>query len=114
MTGESFHVSQTPARFMAEPDVLYDLDAAASLAGATRRAFLFYCKWGLIRPVELRPWGVWRFTEEAIRTARLGEELRARLGVSLAAVRLILSLMQEVEELRRRVEALERGWARPG
>lgn len=75
----------------------YPLDIAARCAGTTRSTFLMYCRWGIIRPVLVPPYGVVGFTEEAIKWVRLGERLRVEHGINAAGVRLILSLLKAIE-----------------
>jgi len=45
----------------------------------------------------------WRFTGEALRRARLALRLERDLEINLAGVALALELMEEIEQLRRRV-----------
>ena len=45
----------------------------------------------------------WRFTGEALRRARLALRLERDLEINLAGVALALELMEELEQLRRRV-----------
>jgi chaperone modulatory protein CbpM len=45
----------------------------------------------------------WRFTGEALRRARLALRLERELEINLAGVALALELMEEIEQLRRRV-----------
>jgi DNA-binding transcriptional MerR regulator len=86
--------------FQPKPNVLYSLDAAAHLAGVSRRSVLIYCRAGLVRPVFLPPYGVMEFTEEAIHTVRRIEHLRAVHGVDLAWLKTVFDLLDEVDRLR--------------
>jgi len=86
--------------FQPKPNVLYSLDAAAHLAGVSRRSILIYCRAGLIRPVVLPPHGVMEFTEEAIYTVRQIEHLRTVNGPDLAWLKTMFDLLDEVERLR--------------
>ena len=45
----------------------------------------------------------WRFTGDALRRARLALRLERELEINLAGVALALELMEEIEQLRRRV-----------
>jgi chaperone modulatory protein CbpM len=45
----------------------------------------------------------WRFTGEALRRARLALRLERDLEINLAGVALALELLEEIEQLRRRV-----------
>jgi chaperone modulatory protein CbpM len=67
---------------------------------------------------EIRPQGephFWRFTGEQMRRARVASRLQGDLGINLAGVALALQLLDEIEELRERLEALSvDNWDRPG
>lgn len=86
--------------FQPNPDVLYNLDAAAHLAGVPRRSILIYCRAGLVRPVFQPPYGVMEFTEETIHTIRRIEHLRTAHGIDLAWLKSMFDLLDEVERLR--------------
>jgi|GEM_PF-467792 len=86
--------------FQPEPNVLYSLDAAAHLAGVSRRSILIYCRAGLVRPVVQAPYGVIEFTEEAIYTVRQIEHLRTVHRLDLASLKTMFDLLDEVERLR--------------
>ncbi len=92
--------------FQPKPNVLYSLDAAAHLAGVSRRSILIYCRAGLVRPVIQPPYGVMEFTEEAIYTARQIEHWRTAHGLDLKWVKTIFNLLDEVERLRAEVRFL--------
>src|SRR5690242_6553679 len=56
----------------------------------------------------------WRFTGEQMRRARMASRLQGDLGINLAGVALALQLLDEIEELRERLEALGGDdWNRP-
>jgi len=86
--------------FQPKPNILYSLDETAHLAGVPRRSILIYCRAGLIRPVVQPPYGVMKFTEEAIYTMRRIEHLRTVHGLDLAWIKVIFDLLDEVEHLR--------------
>jgi len=92
--------------FQPKSNVFYNLDAAARLAGVTRRSLLIYCRAGLIRPVVQPPYGVMEFTEETIYTVRRIEQLRAVHAYSLAWIKTLFDLLEEVEHLRAEVRFL--------
>ena len=89
--------------FQPKPNVRYTLDAAAHLAGVSRRSILIYCRAGLVRPVVQPPYGVMEFTEEAIHTMRQIEHLRTVHHVDLAMLKAMFALLDEVEQLRAEV-----------
>lgn len=86
--------------FQPTPNVLYSLDAAAHLAGVSRRSILIYCRAGLVRPIIQPPHGVMEFTEEAIHTLRQIEHLRSVHDIDLAMLKTMFDLLDEVERLR--------------
>ena len=92
--------------FQPKPNVLYNLDVAAHLAGITRRSVLVYCRAGLVQPVFQEPYGVMSFTEEAILTLRRIDRMRAVHGISMAWIKTMFDLIAEVEYLRAEVRFL--------
>ena len=48
----------------------------------------------------------WRFTGEQMRRARMAARLQGDLGINLAGVAVALQLLDEIEELRERLEAI--------
>jgi chaperone modulatory protein CbpM len=57
----------------------------------------------------------WRFTGEQMRRARMASRLQGDLGINLAGVALALQLLDEIAELRERLDALGGDdWNRPG
>jgi DNA-binding transcriptional MerR regulator len=92
--------------FQAHPDVLYSLDAAAHLAGVTRRSVLIYCRAGLVRPAFQPPYGMMVFTEEAIHALRRIEYMRAVHGVGVAWIKAMFDLLDEVDRLQAEIRFL--------
>jgi DNA-binding transcriptional MerR regulator len=92
--------------FQPLPNMLYSLDAAAHLAGVSRRTILIYCRAGLVRPIFQPPYGVMAFTEEAIHAVRRIEYVRAAHGIGAAWTGALLDLLCEVERLRAEVRFL--------
>ena len=95
--------------FQPDPNVLYSLDAAAHLAGVSRRSFLIYCRAGLVRPVFQPPYGVMEFTEDAIYTVRRMEHLRTVHRSDLAWLNTVSKLLNEVERLRAELRFFRNG-----
>ncbi|MBV8141391.1 MAG: MerR family transcriptional regulator [Verrucomicrobia bacterium] len=85
-----------------EPGVqtVYTIEVAAQLAQVPRRLIVLYYKHGLLSPVTDPAGSGWYFDDEAIRTVRRIEYLRAKCGLNLAGVKLVIGLMDEVERLR--------------
>lgn len=92
--------------FQPKPNVFYSLDAAAHLAGVSRRSVLLYCRAGLVQPVFQPPYGVMEFTEETIFNVRRIEHLRTVHGLDVDVIKLLLGLLAEVERLRAEVRFL--------
>ena len=92
--------------FEPSPDLLYNLDAAAHLAGVTRRTILIYCRFQLIHSVTDPNYGALLFDEAAIHAIRKMEQVRASCGISIQGLKLVTTLLEEVEQLRNEVEFL--------
>ena len=86
--------------FQPKPNVCYNLEMTAHLAGVPRRSILIYCRAGLVRPVVQPPYGVLEFTEEAIYTVRRIECLRTGHDRDLTWLKTMFELLDEVERLR--------------
>ncbi len=95
--------------FLPKPNILYSLDAAAHLAGVSRRSILVYCRAGLVHPVIQPPEEVLEFSEEAIRTVRQVEYMRTVQGFDLVWIKTIFDLLDEVKRLRDEVRFLRNG-----
>ena len=86
--------------FQPRPNELYSLEAAAHIAGVSRRSLLVYCRAGLVRSVLQSPYGVMTFTEEAIHAVRRIEQVRRVHGPDLALLKALFDLLNEVGQLR--------------
>jgi DNA-binding transcriptional MerR regulator len=100
--------SLTLELFQPKPNVLYSLDATAHLSGVSRRSILIYYRTGLIQPVFQPPYGVMKFTEEAIYTIRQIDRLRSVHGLDLTWLKTMFDLCNEVERLRTEVRFLRK------
>ena len=87
-------------RFEADPQVVYTIDTVSHLAHVPRRVILTYYKHGLVSPVADPQEGGYYFNGEAIRALQQIEQLCTRYGINLTGARLILDLMNEVQQLR--------------
>ena len=94
--------------FQPDPDILYNLAAAARLAGVSRRSILMYCRAGLIQPVLQPPYGIMAFTEDTIRTIRRIEQLRSIHGINVHWIKTMFDLLDEVARLRAEVRFLRK------
>ncbi|MFN2309068.1 MAG: chaperone modulator CbpM [Gammaproteobacteria bacterium] len=67
---------------------------------------------GILEPQGHEP-TAWRFDPRALDRARTGLRLQRELGVNLAGAALVLDLLDELRELRRRAARLERQLTNP-
>ena len=81
-----------------ETRTYHTLEVVVGLTGLSPQSILHYQEQGLIAPVFVRE-GAGRFDDEALRTLRRIEHLRAHYEMSLRGLRLTLRLLQEVEQL---------------
>jgi DNA-binding transcriptional MerR regulator len=79
---------------------VYSIEVAAQLAQVPRRLIVLYYKHGLILPVSDPARSGWYFDDEAIRVVRRIEYLRSTRGLNLAGIKLVMTLLEEVERLR--------------
>ena len=86
--------------YEAGAEAIYTLDEISDLTGVSRRTILLCSRAGLVSPVDEPETAGWRFDQEAVRTLRRIEHLRASCGANLSGIKLILGLMDEVEQLR--------------
>jgi len=89
-----------------EASVFYSIETAARLAHVSRRLIAVYCRQGLVAPVMDPDSGGWQFNDEAIRRLRQIEALRTVCGMNLAAIAIILDLMEEMDRLRQELRFL--------
>ena len=94
--------------FEPDPDAVYTIEAVEHLVHVPRRMIAVYCKHGLLSPVVDPACGGYYFNDEAIRTLRRIEYLRADCGINLVGIKMILRLTNEVESLRAEVSFLRR------
>ena len=90
-----------PSEYAEDPDSAYTIDVIAALAGVEVTTVVRYHEQGFLRPVQ--PGGsrdLLLFDADGLRQLRRVEHLRATCGVNEAGLRLILALLEEVEQLR--------------
>lgn len=86
----------------------YTLETVARLTQVSRHRVAVYCRHGLITPVADPAEQGWSFDAAAVRTIRQLEQFRQLCGVNVIGARLMLHMMQEIEELRRELHFLRR------
>lgn len=92
-----------------EPNLLYSIEITARLAHVSRRRIAVYCREGLISPVKDVALGNWQFNGAAIRTLRCIETMRVDCGMNPIAIRMIVELMREVEQLQQKIRFMRSG-----
>ena len=89
--------------FTPQPDAVYPIDTIAHLAGVPRHTVLLCCRHRLISPREDPEYGGYRFDVGTIQTLQRVDYLYRECGINFTGVRMILGLMDEVEQLRERL-----------
>ena len=79
---------------------VYTIEVAAQMAQVPRRLIVLYYKHGLVAAVTDPAGAGWYFDDEAVRIVRRIEYLRSTCGLNLAGIKLVMSLINEVERLR--------------
>lgn len=92
--------------FEPTPDTLYTLETVAHFGHVSKRQIAIYYKHGLLSPISDPAKNGYMFDAEALRTLRQIEYLRSMCGDDLVGISMILKLAQEVEQLRRHLEAV--------
>jgi DNA-binding transcriptional MerR regulator len=86
-------------------EATYSLDVIAELSGVTPQTILQYTERGLISPVaDTGPRG-FQFDEKTLRTLRRIENLLTTCEMNMDGLKLMLDLMDEVEQLREDLRA---------
>ena len=80
-----------------DADATYQLDIVAKLTGISSQTILHYQEQGLIRGKDL--------DDEAVHTLRRIEHLKQTCEANLSGLKLILDLMNEVEQLKTALRA---------
>ncbi len=95
---------------MATPDgdrPVYMISVAAELAGMHPQTLRIYEQRGLIEP-KRSPKGTRLFSQEDVERLRRIQELTSELGMNLAGVERVFELEDELSQVRRRMDRLER------
>ena len=85
--------------FEPDPEATYPLEVVAELTGISSQIILFYQQSGLIQRAS-EDEGKLAFSDNAVRELRRIEHLRACYAMNDAGVKILLTLMSEVEALR--------------
>jgi MerR family transcriptional regulator, heat shock protein HspR len=95
---------------MATPDrgqPVYMISVAAELAGMHPQTLRIYEQRGLIEP-KRTPKGTRRYSQEDVERLRRIQELTSEMGMNLAGVEKVFELEGELDQMRRRMDRLER------
>ncbi len=87
-----------------EESVLLTVKDLSRMCAVDERHIVEYVEEGVLNVVEISA-AEWHFTGAALRRARRALRLERDLEINLAGVALVLELMEEVERLRRELEA---------
>jgi DNA-binding transcriptional MerR regulator len=82
--------------FEPDPGTVYSIEITERLTQVPRRTIVVYARHGLISVVE-RSGGMF-FDEEAVRMLRRIQQLRTSYGVNLPGIKLIVRLLDELEQ----------------
>jgi chaperone modulatory protein CbpM len=99
----------SPSDDQAITGTIFDQSAILSLKDLSRmcnvdeRHIVEFVEEGVLNVVEVR--SEWHFTGDALRRARLAVRLERDLELNLAGVALALDLIEELQQLRRELEA---------
>lgn len=82
-----------------DPHATHSIEVVIRLTGSSRRKIIFYCRQGIVSPVQGNEHD-WHFDEDAVIRLRHIETLRQQHRMNWAAIRTIINLLDEVETLR--------------
>jgi MerR family transcriptional regulator/heat shock protein HspR len=96
------HPSEPDPNRVVEPDaeVAYTIDVVARVSGLSCETILHFHEQGLIAPTAGDTAGCECYDDETVHRLRRIEYLRTCYGMELAAIKLTLDLMDELEQLR--------------
>ena len=94
-------------RARTEERAVYIISVAAELSGVHPQTLRMYERKGLLAPKRTSG-NTRRYSERDIARIQMIQELTQRDGVSLAGVKLFIEMRQQLAEMRRRTEELER------
>jgi DNA-binding transcriptional MerR regulator len=83
----------------ATPQAVYTLDILAEITGVSTQTIVEYQEHGLIRP---------ELGDESLRALRRIEHLRESCQVNLTGLKMLTSLLEEVEQLREELRMLQK------
>ncbi len=81
--------------FEPDPEARYTLEIVAEITGVSSQTILYYQEQGLIAPS-----AALHFNDDTLRSLRRIEHLRTHYELNQSALKLMLKLLDEVEQLR--------------
>lgn len=82
-----------------DPHETHPIEIVIRMTGSSRRKIIFYCRKGIISPVQ-RTESEWHFDEDSVIRLRHIEALRQQHHMNWAAIQTIIGLLDVVESLR--------------
>jgi chaperone modulatory protein CbpM len=86
-----------------DPSAILTIKDLSRMCNVEERHIVEFVEEGVLNVVEVR--SEWHFTGDALRRARLAVRLERDLELNLAGVALALDLIEELQQLRRELEA---------
>lgn len=106
MTGRTRSGTRRVACTVLNAELRLTLQELSDLTGLKSASLVEMVDEGLIEPLGRRP-GEWTFAGHALPRVQAALRLQRDLGVNLAGAILVLDLLDEVQQLRRRVDRLQ-------
>ncbi len=104
---EERNAGRRPRRDVSEERGVYIISVAAELAGVHPQTLRMYERRGLLAPKRTSG-NSRRYSERDIARIQMIQELTQREGISLAGVKLFMQMREQLAEMQRRTEELER------
>lgn len=83
-----------------DPEETHSLELVIRMTNSSRRKIQFYCAKGLISPTKESSRDAWHFDENNLHRLRHIETLRQHHRMNWAAIYMIISMLDELENLR--------------
>jgi MerR family transcriptional regulator, heat shock protein HspR len=94
-----------------EDRAVYIISVAAELAGVHPQTLRIYERKGLLRPART-PGNTRRYSDRDISRLQMIQKLTQEQGLNLAGVKMIVEMEDQIDRMRRRMEALDRDYRR--
>ncbi len=94
-----------------EDRAVYIISVAAELAGVHPQTLRIYERKGLLQPART-PGNTRRYSQRDIARLRMIQRLTQEQGLNLAGVKMIVEMEDQLDRMRRRMEALDRDFRR--